>query len=169
MEGSIDTSSQKEEEKVKVEAPSRRKKLGGSVTASKYDLNYGIPSKKATHTFVAQENGLDSWQVKIHDFIEQQWVQYVLVGLLMSDILIIFAELFLQSEYPSCRLVTRDCKACCPSDSYVGEDSPGRWLAESLCDAGYAETGTAACDKHKYAGVHLAEEVLFSITIVILS
>ena len=147
----------------------RKKKLGASVAASTYDLNYGIPSKKATHTFVAREKGHDSWQLQIHDFIDQQWVQYVLIGLLVSDILIIFAELFLQSEFPACRLIERDCLACCPSDGYAGEGGSCRWLAESFCQDQYADTGTATCDKHKWDGVHTAEEVLFSITIIILS
>ena len=178
MSGTVEMS-EKGGTKCKMEAPvDKYKTTGMSVALNKYKINFGIPSRKSVFTFVAGSHGDNSWQVKIHKFLDQKWVEYTLIGLLCLDIIIIFTELFLQTHYPLCQYVTRDCMACCPSSDseadHNGEDNPNRWLAgddhhESYCDAGYDMTGEAACDDHKYESVHAAEETLFYCTVIILS
>jgi hypothetical protein len=161
-------------------SPARRlkvatKAVGTAVTLEKFSVNLGIPSKKATSVYALKQHGHDSWKIKVHQFFEQKWVEYTLMGLLCLDILIIFTELFLMAEFPNCKLIERDCISCCPADGdYHDGDDHERWLAEahghgSFCDAGYDETGVAACDAHRYDAVHTTEQVLFFTTIVILA
>ena len=141
---------------------------GASVAINRYSVNYGIPSRKSVHDFVVMEHGEDSWRTKIHTFLEQSWVEWTLLGLLCLDIIIIFTEMFLMIEFPTCMLVERDCLACCPIEGATGDDANNRWLAESFCDAGYDVTGIASCDPYQWAAIHTTETVLFAITITIL-
>lgn len=156
---------------------------GFSVVPDKHRINFGIPSRKAVTSLAEGNHGDDSWIRRAHKFFDQKWVQLTLIGLLCLDILIIFIELFLMSEYPSCRLLERDCVACCPESE---GDHDERWLADSMsseghgtddhhahdiCDAaksGYDSTGIAACDSHRWQFVHITEEFLFYCTISIL-
>lgn len=168
MSGDVEVIPNGEENcKPKTPATRPRRTRGASVTVGRYSVNYGIPSRKSVHDFVILEHGPDSWRVKIHEFLEQKWVEWALLGLLCLDIIIIFTEMFLMTEYPYCGIVERDCLACCPYEKDAG-DAANRWLAESYCDAGYDVTGFASCDDHKWAGVHKIETVLFSCTIIIL-
>jgi len=162
-----------------------RTNTGFSVVPDKHRINFGIPSKQSVANLAIQNHASNSWIIKAHNFFDQKWVQFTLIGLLLLDILIIFTELFLKSEYPSCSLLERDCLACCPGTE-TGGNHTERWLAESkssegygtndhhdydICDAfepGSEWTGTAACDSHKWAAVHTVEEVLFYCTIIIL-
>ncbi len=158
------------EEKCKAESPATepRRTRGASVAVSRYSVNYGIPSRKSVHDFVILEHGPDSWRVKIHEFLEQKWVEWALLALLCLDIIIIFTEMFLMTEYPHCGIIERDCLACCPYEGTAEDAANNRWLAESYCDAGYDVTGFASCDDHKWEAVHKIETVLFSFTIIIL-
>lgn len=144
-----------------------RRTRGASVAINRYDINYGIPSRKSVHDFVILEHGEESWRTKVHDFLKQSWVEYTLLGLLICDIFIIFTEMFLMIEFPYCGIIERDCLACCPYETDVADQNE-RWLAESYCPSGYDVTGEAGCDPHKYETIHTFETVLFSFTIVIL-
>jgi len=162
-----------------------RTNAGFSLVPDKHRINFGIPSRRAVTNLAVGNHGSNSWIIKAHNFFDQKWVQFTLIGLLLLDILIIFIELFLMSEYPSCRLVKRDCLACCPGSENGGNHTK-RWLAESksseghgtddhhdygICNAttpGYELTGISGCDSHKWAAVHVVEEVLFYCTISIL-
>ena len=142
--------------------------FGGRISTR--DLNLGIPSNAAAQAHVIETHGWDSRKAAALRFLHQKWVQTVLCCLLILDVLILFTELILLSAFPVCEIIVRDCIACCSAteDSHGGE----RWLAgehDEICDAGYHETGQASCDGHKWHAVHTAEEVLFWITITILT
>eukprot|EP00536_Pseudo-nitzschia_multiseries_P011195 jgi/Psemu1/259648/estExt_Genewise1Plus.C_3680004 len=142
-------------------------------------INFGIPLRGSVADFSAKTHGTENWKTVVLKFLGQKWVEMALLSLLMADVLIIFAELFLHAEFPTCNMVKRDCVACC-KDSLDGVD-PGsevrRWLAGTAssgndhggdCDYGYEDSGEAECDPHKWEAVHVAEEVLFYITVGIL-
>lgn len=68
----------------------------------------------------------------------------------------------------------RDAVSCCPLTNHTDEH---RWLAtedhdddhHSICAASYEEYGKAACDEHKWSAVHVIEDIIFSLTIAILT
>jgi len=175
-----------------VAATSRRNIHDGSRT-ERPKINVGIPSRKSVAEYVQSKEVARShdasgnakpkkWRTTFHEFVDQEWFQITMQVLLLTDVLIIFTELYLHAEFPSCKLVERDCISCCSgSDSHSHSDADAdadaaRWLAsaasdgghQGFCDAGYDPTGTAGCDAHKYDTVHTIEEVLFYITITIL-
>ena len=78
----------------------------------------------------------DSWESKILHFLHKPAVEWTLCGLLMLDVMILFVELFLGAQYPSCGIITREAVSCCPDPSeYCGGDANGdnemRFLAEA--------------------------------------
>lgn len=95
----------------------------------------------------------------------------------MLDVTILFIELALDAFFPSCYVVERDAVSCCLSDNenphYAATESRllgGGEGHDELCEAPLVETShPAGCDDHKYHGVHVAHDVLFSFTILILS
>ena len=148
------------------------------------EMNYGIPSVAQVDDHVVETHGEDSWRAKVIYFIHQKWFQRTMLVLLMIDVLIIFTELFLMSAFPFCAIIVRDCISCCPDDGSVVDGAEAeadsshstlRFLAggggqEELCDAGFNEfTGHPSCDENKWHAVHTLEEVLFWITVTILS
>jgi hypothetical protein len=143
-----------------------------NVVVTKDKVNFGIPSIVSIAAATANDHGHDSWKVKVHHFLSGQVVQYTLMGLLCLDVLIIFAEIFLKAEFPDCRVIKRDCLACC-SESYSENDAALRLLAaessgHGICEDGYETTGQAACDDHNWEVVHTVENVLFYFTASIL-
>jgi hypothetical protein len=102
------------------------------------------------------------------------------MGLLFLDVLILFVEIFLVASYPPCSIIERDCIACCEAEGndrfriLATEESDLEYDEHgddhAICEAGFEpDHGEAACDSHKWQGVHTAEAVLFSLTITILS
>jgi len=83
----------------------------------------------------------------------------------------------LDAIFPYCQLVIRDAFSCCPDthiDESHGENSVQRLLSgggdDSICISPLVVTDyQAGCDPHKYHSVHVAHDVLFWITIVILA
>lgn len=137
-------------------------------------IHFGVLKRTSVNDFAVETHGSNNWKTKVHTFMDRSSVQIILHSLLILDVLIIFSELFLMSEYPSCRLVERDCQACCPKshdDDALGNE---RWLegddyhSEEICKSGYEFTGLAACDSHKYETVHTIEVVFFYCTVTIL-
>lgn len=129
----------------------------------------------AAEEHVEEVNGINSMKAAALRFLHQKWVQMILLVLLMMDMLIMFSELLLLSAFPDCSVVVRDCIACC-SESHTEPDEGGvgRWLAEGgeheeICEVGYENIGQPSCDEHKWHVVHTTEEVLFWITITILT
>mmetsp|Transcript_12992 Transcript_12992/g.22690 ORF Transcript_12992/g.22690 Transcript_12992/m.22690 type:complete len:348 (+) Transcript_12992:133-1176(+) len=135
-------------------------------------INFGIPSNMGAQEHVVDTHGIESWRAAALRFLHQKWFQMMIVSLLILDVLILFTELLLMAEFPSCSIIERDCIACCYEPG--NGDGHERWLAgdshhEETCQVGYEESGEPACDGHKWSNVHLAEEVLFACTITILT
>jgi len=102
----------------------------------------------------------------------------LLMVLLLSDIIILFMELFLLSQYPSCHIIERDAISCCAVDDDHKDNNEHRWLASSDNNHHYHCTNPntqpnkdydATCDTHKWSTIHTIEKVLFGLTITILS
>jgi len=136
-----------------------------SATIQKENFNFGIPSRASVVNTTAELRGHESWRKRTLDFLHKKWVQDVFMSLLILDILIIFTELFLMIEFPTCRLVTRDCISCCGEEDHGRGDEEHfrRWLASSdgghgnddqTCPSAYTPTGVPGCDSHKYATIH---------------
>jgi len=136
----------------------------------------GIPSKASIVIHRKERVKEGSFVDKLHGFVIEPKVEFLLHSLLILDVLIIFAELFIVMEYPKCYLIKRDCIACCPGE---GGDGIERFLAGGggsghsseygFCDDGYEETGEAACDEYKRETAMMVKNVLFWITVCILA
>lgn len=126
--------------------------------------------------------GKDSWQVAYVTWINSHRVQMVLAALLVIDVLVVVAELFLDAHFPYCYIIERDAISCCNISSSP-DDHHRRQLAESsssydgghhdahhqLCAAGLTQVSTpATCDPHAHETVHVLHEVLFYLSVVIL-
>jgi Ion transport protein len=125
-------------------------------------------------------HGEKSWQAKALNFLHRRSVQYVMMGLLLMDVLVLFLDLFLLAEYPSCSIIERDAISCCPASA---EEQGNRMMMRILSEAG-ASSGEeeelclapsdvglypAGCNPERWPYAHTAEEVFFGITITILS
>ncbi|KAG7342511.1 ion transport protein [Nitzschia inconspicua] len=150
-------------------------------------FHFTLPSKEGARDHAQQQHGKHSWRVRALHFIHRPTVQRTLMLLLLLDVLILFAELFLLALYPQCHLVERDCIACCPNEQNNNDDTDERWLAtvessprtssspesqhqSDSCDIGYIDTlGEPSCDDHKWEAVHQAEDTFFGMTVAILS
>jgi hypothetical protein len=137
-----------------------------------------VPTNKEELRHVHGVHGEDSWQARILAIIHHKWVQRILMGLLLLDVLVLFVELFLAAEFPSCHIISRDALSCCPISLDEENNHMIRFLSSengahesSLCDEGYSEdfAGAATCDDHKYPALHRAHNALFGITMGILS
>mmetsp|Transcript_9414 Transcript_9414/g.16105 ORF Transcript_9414/g.16105 Transcript_9414/m.16105 type:complete len:308 (-) Transcript_9414:533-1456(-) len=151
--------------------------------------SFAVPTTKEEHATVKERHVTDEnpnpWQCRLLEILNSPTVQHIIIVMLLLDVCIIFTELAIDAFYPSCNLIERDAVSCCNE----GVDSHGagevhrfmaginRFLAEKggdehhsdLCIAPFVETDyPAGCDDHKYPGVHVAHEVLFSFTLIIL-
>lgn len=102
-----------------------------------------INEEEAHHVDVV--HGEDSWEAKVLHVLHSKTCQYILMGLLLLDVVILFVELFLGAQYPACTFIIRDAISCCPktfdSDSQADEH---RLLGETsslTCEARGIETG----------------------------
>jgi hypothetical protein len=136
-------------------------------------LNWGVPADTSATQHVMEEHGEDSWQFRVLKKLHNPKVQIFFAGLLLLDVLIIFAELALLTLFPTCDLVERDAISCCP---VAAEDSPAaRFLSEAshedFCAPGLEAflEYEAGCDEHKHENIHKIETFLFSLTLAILS
>jgi hypothetical protein len=154
-----------------------------------------IPSNyDAMHT-AAERHGHDHWKVKVLGFIHSPAVEYTMTALLLLDVAILFVELYLQGMFPPCSTIIRDAISCCPptyeldaeaahnatSDEHADATDANHFLRfleeashggqHSFCPAPTVEyrDHEAGCDEHKWETVHTTEEVLFALTIAILS
>jgi len=128
-------------------------------------LNFGIPANEGAQEHVEEEHGKDSWRYKVLSFLHSRKVQIALAVLLVLDVTILFAEIFLLAAYPPCGTIKRDSISCCPAEIE-------RFLAEThedhICEEGSPNELEVGCDEHKHSTVHKAEEVLFVFTMIIL-
>lgn len=128
-------------------------------------LNFAVPVTEGVKEYVVDTHGKESWRCAILNILHNHKVQVALMTLLFLDVIILFIETFLIGHYPPCKIIERDCLACCPT---AGE----RFLAgttEPICESGYDNTiGYGSCDENKWHTVHTIEMVLFGLTITIL-
>nr|ADM25825.1 voltage-gated H+ channel protein [Coccolithus braarudii] len=120
----------------------------------------------------------EAWQVKLMHAIQNHKVQLTLMCLLVVDVLVVCFEIFLDLEYPECRLIKRDGLSCCPVvaaaavGSHAGHDGleHGRHHGHhALCEAGTEEGALGVgCDEHKYPVLHVTHQGLFATSVVIL-
>eukprot|EP00965_Chrysotila_dentata_P208191 6184567-Pleurochrysis_carterae.AAC.1 len=68
---------------------------------------------------VRARHGSGSWQLRALKWIHSSPVQFFLMSLLLLDVVVLFCELFLDAEYPNCRIIKRDSISCC-EPSYDG-------------------------------------------------
>ena len=159
----------------------RQRRSSGLITNSMY---FGIPTSVDTKEHTEEEHGGHSWRYKVVEFLHTPIVQKTMMALLVTDILLLFLELFLLATYPHCSIIERDGLSCIKSDSFANvtahadDDDHHRWLAGDshhgdgyeVCEMGYDSNGVGAgCDSHKWSSVHTLELYVFSMTVVILS
>jgi hypothetical protein len=156
--------------------------------ASPARLESRLFSTGAFHMFVPTDSdemhlahhvhGEQSWQARVLRFFHKQSVQYLLMGLLLVDVLVLFFDLFLLAQFPSCSIIERDAVSCCASHEGEAPQERLRLLAEldgngageEICLApGTVGSYPAGCDPERYPHVHQAEGAFFIITITILS
>ena len=77
---------------------------------------------------VEQRDGKHSWEAAAVRWLQSRCVQITLIVLLLLDVLIVFAELFLETEHPSCKTMRKHSYSCCPAE---GISSAHRMLSAS--------------------------------------
>jgi hypothetical protein len=143
---------------------------GGKLSVQ--EVNFAVPSQKGAQQHVQEHHGTKSWRLAVFQIVHHKTVQRILCGLLLLDVLILFTELFLLAVYPQCSLIERDCIACCTDN---GTSDTSRLLAQQegdnsdICEVGYANIGQSSCDPHNWEKVHEVENILFAVTVAILS
>jgi len=128
--------------------------------------------------------GATSPRARLLAVLQCRLVQLTLTVLLVLDVVVIFSELFLEAEFPHCRYVLRDAVSCCGADVYPASLSPGEVLdftsdltngrrlggpmsAAALCEQ--ASPAQLACDDHKWDVPHALHEILFWVSISVLT
>mmetsp|Transcript_18656 Transcript_18656/g.40195 ORF Transcript_18656/g.40195 Transcript_18656/m.40195 type:complete len:364 (+) Transcript_18656:237-1328(+) len=142
---------------------------------------YNIPTTHQAEACARVTHGSNSLQYQALTILHSKTVQITMACLLMLDVMILLTELALLSFFPMCHIIRRDGISCCPeAATLLGEEHLVRFLAggggedhhaEEICEHGGVPTDRyeAGCDHHKWETVHKAEEVLFGLTIAILS
>ena len=92
---------------------------------------------------VVLRSGADSWEAKVARFLQSKGVQVLLIALLLMDVLIVFAELFLETEYPGCKVMRKATYSCCPAEASGGA---------AAAAAGAAASAATAADGHRALG-----------------
>jgi len=163
--------------------PPQRPGMGGRLSVR--SMNFNIPTTQGAHDHAKEEHGSRSWQYRALKFIHSDNVQRLLMALLFLDVIILFVELLILANYPHCSIIERDAISCCPPATTEEADAV-RFLESSsehgeaeehnFCEASSSSENLlpfpqyeAGCDEHKWSTVHTVEEVLFALTITILS
>ena len=85
--------------------------------------------------------GKHHWRVRLVEYVEQNWIQVILILLLVLDVLCIVIELFLDAEYPNCRIVETLVKGCPAAAAGGGGGGGHRFLSA----AGGAAASAGQC------------------------
>jgi hypothetical protein len=150
----------------------KRKRLANAPRRlSTTTMNFQVPANEGAQEVVKEIHGEDTWRSGILHFLHSHNVHYILMFLLILDIVILFIEIFLIGHYPPCKIIERDCIACCPSQNYEGRFLEGSSHGDGLiCENGFDTTsGHGMCDEGKWHTVHIVEDILFWFTITILA
>ena len=148
-------------------------------------LNFNIPTTQGTNDHAKEQHGTHSWRYKVLRFVHSGKVQKLLMALLLLDVIILFIEILLLALFPHCSVIVRDAISCCPAEEDdEHDDGAGSQLRFLEAASGHGEEHhdvceaddlrafpeyEAGCDEHKWSTVHTVEEVLFALTITILS
>ena len=173
----------------------RRQRYKRSRAGSQARLSFAVPTTKEENDHVKERHVTDDnpcpWQCRLLELLNSSIVQRIIIALLLLDVIILFVELALDAFLPGCSIIERDAISCCyPEEGIDSNNANGnnahrqmmsgaiRLLAgesskagehHSLCVSPLVETDNpAACDEHKYPGEHIAHDVLFSLTMIIL-
>eukprot|EP00929_Paragymnodinium_shiwhaense_P027280 TRINITY_DN16049_c0_g1_i1.p1 TRINITY_DN16049_c0_g1~~TRINITY_DN16049_c0_g1_i1.p1 ORF type:complete len:382 (+),score=97.77 TRINITY_DN16049_c0_g1_i1:46-1146(+) len=130
---------------------------------------------KSDEEQLEERDGHLTWKTKVVHFVHSNRVQTLFTLLLALDILIVYAEVFVDAHYPLCLQITRDSVSCCPAPD--GADAHHRLLGggggdghAALCAAGLVETThPTGCDAHKYPAIHSLHVGLTLGSVIILS
>lgn len=118
---------------------------------------------------IRETHGTDSWQARLLYFLHSNKVKYLLVGLLVIDILILFVELAVAAFFPTCELVKKAAISCGPFSKSTGVLLSAAEI-KYTCERGVPNLEyPATCDPDKHPGVDVVENVLFGMTVFILS
>ena len=99
-----------------------------------------IPTNEEEEQHVDAVHGSHSWEARILHVLHSPPVELALAGLLLLDVIILFVELFIGAQFPSCSVIERDAISCCPNypddaDMYAAAgDSGHRYLVEGKTD-----------------------------------
>ena len=172
----------------------RRERYKRSRKVSQARLSFAVPTTKEENDHVHERHVTDDnqcpWQCRLLEILNSSIVQRIIIALLLLDVIILFVELALDAFFPGCSIIERDAISCCYPEEGVDSNKVNsnahrqmmtgamRLLAgaesktgehHNLCVSPLVETDNpAACDEHKYPGEHIAHEVLFSLTMIIL-
>ncbi|KAL3790601.1 hypothetical protein HJC23_008807 [Cyclotella cryptica] len=142
----------------------------------------GLPTSREEFFYAKEKHGtdddeIDPWQIRLLAFLNSTGVQHFLIALLMLDVTILFMELAIDAFFPQCYIIESHAISCCPARA----DNPhsiamafSRVLSSDdehneLCEAPLVETNyPVGCNDHAYPAVHVAHNVLFSLTMIIL-
>mmetsp|Transcript_33262 Transcript_33262/g.54909 ORF Transcript_33262/g.54909 Transcript_33262/m.54909 type:complete len:307 (+) Transcript_33262:85-1005(+) len=172
-----DTSIQQQETLLAPGAQSPERSSRPGVLRQGGNMAIQVPTSADERAHVHETHGEDSWQARILHIIHTDFVEYLLMGLLILDVIILFIELYISAEFPPCTIIERDAISCCMATNATDapvDDDHGRWLSgeiehHDLCEEGAEADYQAACDSHKYPAVHTTHVTLRVTTVVILS
>lgn len=144
------------------------------------------PALECAH--IQARSGKHSWQAKVLSFIHQRNMQNALLCLLAIDVVAVICDLFLDAEFPHCRIIERDAISCCNDtapDSHnhmlashpgsgdthisVGHGHHAQCSGERYGGHTYTTGLPAYCDPHKHEALHVVHDVLFASSVSILS
>eukprot|EP00957_Ditylum_brightwellii_P170691 12992685-Ditylum_brightwellii.AAC.1 len=88
-------------------------------------INHLVPTNDDETRIVNETHGKDSWQARILHIVHRSSIQRFLMVLLLIDVMLLFAELYLSAEFPTCKVIMRDALSCYPKDeeSKYGSES----------------------------------------------
>lgn len=116
-----------------------------------------------------RRRGVNSWQARLLASLQSKLLQRMLTILLVTDIVCIVGELFLDAEFPPCVYVVRDAVSCCSSSHRQLGGGGGGHHAQCTAPLHAEPSAPAFCDIHKYDGAHTLHDMLFSISVTVLS
>ena len=109
-----------------------------------------------------------SFPLRLMGFLQSSHLQFLLTMLLVLDVVIVVAELFIDAEFPACTLIVRDSISCCDAfgtGTGAGTGASGRSLApgDALCSYPLVDSPahTTGCDPYKHSGIKMLQLVLF--------
>ena len=121
-----------------------------------------------------RRRGKQNWRVPILKALHSHKAQVALASLLMIDILVVFAELFIEGEFPECEIIRRHAISCCNVTQGETATPHSRLLAQASnsdqCQVGLVPDDYAvACSYGNYQALHTAHDALYAVTMSILA